>query len=316
MMPRMQHELAFLFPGQGSQHQGMGKALAENFPEAREVFDRADQRLGFSISRICFEGSDEELRLTANTQPAILTVSAAFLAVLRSHGRATADIVAGHSLGEYSAIVAAEGLDADEAASIVRSRGEFMQEAVPVGEGAMAAVLGPSLDEIEAICRDASEGEIVSPANINAPGQIVIAGKKSAVERAMAIAKERGVRRSLLLPVSAPFHCALMKPAEERLRPILEESGFRNLKVPLVTNVDAEPVGSATAVRNALLRQVASPVRWVDSVQRMIQLGVRRFVEIGPGSVLAGTVKRIDPSVTVVSINDVASLEAYLAAAS
>lgn len=308
----MQHQIAFIFPGQGSQHAGMGKDLADRYPVAREVFDRADEKLGFSISRICFEGSDEELRLTENTQPAILTVSAAFAAVLRSEGRFDADIVAGHSLGEYSAIVAAGGLDAAEAAWIVRNRGRFMQEAVPVGEGAMAALIGPSLAEIEAICAEAASGEVVSPANINAPGQIVIAGKKSAVERAMAVAKSKGVRKSLLLPVSAPFHCALMKPAEQRLEPLIREANFRDLAMPLVSNVDASAIGTAHAVRNALVRQVCSPVRWVESIERMISMGVKRFVEIGPGSVLAGLVKRIDSSVQLTNINDVATLESFL----
>ncbi len=309
-----EHETAFVFPGQGSQFAGMGKDVAAVSTAARRVYDEIDEALGFSISKLCFDGPEDELKLTENTQPAILATSMALLAALRERGEIEPDIVAGHSLGEYSAIVCAGGLAAAEAATIVRSRGRFMQEAVPVGEGVMAAILGPSLEEVEAICADAAEGDVVSPANINAPGQIVIAGTRAAVERAIAIAKQRGVRRALPLPVSAPFHCALMKPAEERLQPLLDAARFHPLYVPLVTNVDASPVGTEHAVRNALVRQVVSPVRWVDSVQRMIAMGVKRFVEVGPGSVLTGLIKRIDASVELINVNDVASLETFLAA--
>lgn len=308
----MEHKLAFVFPGQGSQFTGMGRDVAERFPEAARLFEEVDAALDEPISPICFEGPDEALRLTENTQPAILTVSSAILAVIRARGGAMPDVVAGHSLGEYSAIVAAGGLDASTAARIVRARGRFMQEAVPVGEGAMAALIGPSLDEVQSICDAAAEGDVVSPANVNAPGQIVIAGSKRAVERAMAIAKERGVRKSLLLPVSAPFHCALMTPAAERLEPILEKAPFVDLTVPLVSNVDASPIGTEHAIRNALVRQVASPVRWVQSVERMIAMGVHRFVEVGPGSVLSGLIRRIDKSVETVSISDAATLDLYL----
>lgn len=276
------------------------------------MYDEVDEALGFPISKLCFEGPEDALKLTENTQPAILATSIALLAALRERGAAEPDLVAGHSLGEYSAIVCAGGLSAPAAAALVRSRGRFMQEAVPVGEGTMAAILGPSLEEIEEICREAAEGEVVSPANINAPGQIVIAGTKSAVDRAIVIAKQRGVRRALPLPVSAPFHCALMKPAEERLRPILESAGFHPLYVQLVTNVDASPVGTETAVRNALIRQVVSPVRWVDSIRKMVEMGVRRFVEVGPGSVLTGLVRRIDASVELVNVGDLASVEAFV----
>lgn len=310
-MPTTPHHTAFIFPGQGSQHPGMGKDIAEASSAARVVFQQMDDALDFSITRLCFEGPEEDLKLTANTQPAILATSIALLAALGERSDVEADIVAGHSLGEYSAIVAAGGFSGPEALKIVRSRGLFMQDAVPVGEGAMAAILGPSLEEIEQICAEASEGEVVSPANINAPGQIVIAGTKGAVDRAIALAKAKGVRRALPLPVSAPFHCALMKPAEERLRPILEAAELRPLLVPLVTNVDASPVGTEHAVRNALIRQVVSPVRWVDSVRKMIEMGVRRFIEIGPGSVLTGLIKRIDPSVELVNINNAASLDAF-----
>jgi [acyl-carrier-protein] S-malonyltransferase len=308
----MQHETAFVFPGQGSQFAGMGRDVAERFPEARQLFEEIDSALNFPISRLCFEGPEDELKLTENTQPAILAVSSAIDAVLRTRGKARPDIVAGHSLGEYSAIVAAGGLTAAQAATIVRSRGQFMQEAVPVGQGAMAALIGPSLEEVQAICEAAAEGEVVSPANINAPGQIVIAGTRAAVERAMEVAKSRGVRKSVMLPVSAPFHCALMKPAEERLTPVLEAAAFRDLEFALVTNVDASPVGTDHAVRNALVRQVTSPVRWVDSVQKMIEMGVKRFVEVGPGSVLTGLIRRIDKSVETVTINDADSLERFL----
>lgn len=309
----MKHALAYLFPGQGSQTVGMGKDIAVRFPEARQTFEQIDAALGFSISKLCFEGPEHELKLTANTQPAILAVSSAIDAVLRSRGIRRPDIVAGHSLGEYSAIVCAGGLDAAEAARLVRARGEFMQDAVSPGEGAMAALIGPSIEEVESICAEASGGEVLSPANINSPGQIVIAGSRAAVERAVEVARARGVRKSVMLPVSAPFHCELMAPAAERLRPLLEGAPFRDLRVPLMTNVDASPVGTDHAVRNALARQVVSPVRWVESIEKMIELGVRRFVEIGPGSVLAGLVRRIDKSVDTVSLNSAESIDAFLA---
>ncbi|HEV2721044.1 MAG TPA: ACP S-malonyltransferase [Thermoanaerobaculia bacterium] len=307
----MEHETAFVFPGQGSQYAGMGKDVYDAFPAARKVFDDVDAALGFPISKLCFEGPEDQLKLTENTQPAILTVSSAIHAVLEERGLARRDIVAGHSLGEYSAIVSVGGLTPAAAAKIVRMRGRFMQEAVPVGSGGMAALIGPSVDDARAICDEAAQGEVVSVANINAPGQIVIAGTKSAVDRAIDVAKQRGVRRALPLPVSAPFHCALMEPAAERLRPILDEADFKDLWVALVSNVDASPIGTATAVRNALLRQVASPVRWVESVQKMISMGVKRFVEIGPGNVLTGLIKRIDSSVELVNVSDVASIEAF-----
>lgn len=308
----MDHHTAFVFPGQGSQYAGMGRDVAEKYPVARRVFDEIDDALGFSISKLCFEGPDDQLRLTENTQPAILAVSSALHAVLEEHGATRRDLVAGHSLGEYSAIVSVGGLTAAEAATIVRARGRFMQEAVPVGTGGMAALIGPSLEDARAICEEAAQGEVVSVANINAPGQIVIAGTKAGIDRAIEVAKKRGVRRPLLLPVSAPFHCDLMKPAAERLEPILDAANFKDLWFALVSNVDASPIGTATAVRNALLRQVASPVRWVESVERMIAMGVKRIVEIGPGNVLTGLVKRIDPSVERMNVSDVPSLESFL----
>lgn len=308
----MDHHTAFVFPGQGSQYAGMGKDVAEKYPAARRVFEEIDDALGFSVSKLCFEGPDEKLKLTENTQPAILAVSSALHAVLEEHGATRRDLVAGHSLGEYSAIVSVGGLKAAEAATIVRARGKFMQEAVPVGTGGMAALIGPSVEDARAICEEAAQGEVVSVANINAPGQIVIAGTKGGIDRAIEAAKKRGVRRALVLPVSAPFHCELMKPAAERLEPLLDAVSFKDLWFALVSNVDASPIGTATAVRNALLRQVASPVRWVESVERMIAMGVKRIVEIGPGNVLTGLVKRIDPSVELMNVADVPSLEAFL----
>jgi len=286
--------------------------VAEAFPAARRVFDDIDAALGFPISRLCFEGPDDQLKLTENTQPAILAVSSAIHAVLEENGAPRRDVVAGHSLGEYSAIVSVGGLTAADAAQIVRMRGRFMQEAVPVGTGGMAALIGPSVEEVQSICDEAAEGEVVSVANINAPGQIVIAGTKNAIDRAIAVAKAHGVRRALPLPVSAPFHCELMKPAEERLRPLLEGAHVKDLWMSLVSNVDASPIGTATAVRNALVRQVASPVRWVESVQKMVLMGVRRFVEIGPGNVLTGLIKRIDPSVETINVSDVPSIEKFV----
>jgi [acyl-carrier-protein] S-malonyltransferase len=308
----MQHHTAFVFPGQGSQYAGMGKDVAEKYPVARRVFDDIDAALGYSISQLCFEGPEDQLKLTENTQPAILAVSSAIHAVLEDLGATRRDIVAGHSLGEYSAIVSVGGLTPAEAAKIVHLRGKFMQEAVPVGTGAMAALIGPSVDDARAICDEAAQGEVVSVANINAPGQIVIAGTKAGIDRAIDVAKKRGVRRALPLPVSAPFHCDLMKPAEDRLKPILEDAPFKDLWFSLVSNVDASPIGTATAVRNALVRQVVSPVRWVESVQKMVSMGVRRFVEIGPKNVLAGLIGRIDSDVEVFNVSDVPSIEAFM----
>ncbi|HEX3583458.1 MAG TPA: ACP S-malonyltransferase [Thermoanaerobaculia bacterium] len=308
----MQHHTAFVFPGQGSQYAGMGKDVAEKYPVARRVFDDIDAALGFSISQLCFEGPEDQLKLTENTQPAILAVSAAIHAVLEDLGATRRDIVAGHSLGEYSAIVSVGGLTPAEAAKIVHLRGKFMQDAVPVGTGAMAALIGPSVEDARSICEEAAQGEVVSVANINAPGQIVIAGTKAGVDRAIDVAKKRGIRRALPLPVSAPFHCELMKPAEERLKPILDDAPFKDLWCSLVSNVDASPIGTATAVRNALVRQVVSPVRWVESVQKMISMGVHRLVEIGPKNVLAGLIGRIDSNVEVLNVSDVPSIEAFV----
>jgi [acyl-carrier-protein] S-malonyltransferase len=308
----LQHNTAFVFPGQGSQFAGMGRDVAEKYPAARRVFDDIDSALGFPISKLCFEGPEDQLKLTENTQPAILAVSSAIHAVLEEAGATRRDLVAGHSLGEYSAIVSVGGLTPAEAAAIVRSRGKFMQEAVPVGTGGMAALIGPSVEEARAVCEEAAQGEVLSVANINAPGQIVIAGTKTAIDRAIPIAKQRGIKRALPLPVSAPFHCELMKPAEERLKPILDDANIKDLWMALVSNVDASPIGTATAVRNVLVRQVSSPVRWVESVQKMTSMGVRKFVEVGPGSVLTGLIKRIDPSVELVNVSDVESIERFL----
>jgi len=308
----VEHNTAFVFPGQGSQYAGMGRDVAEKYPAARRVFDDIDRALGFSISKLCFEGPEEQLRLTENTQPAILAVSSAIHAVLEELGATRRDLVAGHSLGEYSAIVSVGGLTPPDAATIVRARGKFMQEAVPVGTGGMAALIGPTVEQAREICEEAAQGEVVSVANINAPGQIVIAGTKAGIDRAIEVAKKKGVRRALPLPVSAPFHSALMKPAEDRLKPILDDAKIHDLWFALVSNVDASPIGTATAVRNALLRQVASPVRWVESVQKMISMGVRKFVEVGPGNVLTGLIKRIDASVELVNVSDVESIERFV----
>jgi [acyl-carrier-protein] S-malonyltransferase len=308
----VEHNTAFVFPGQGSQYAGMGRDVAEKYPAARRVFDDIDRALGFSISKLCFEGPEDQLKLTENTQPAILAVSSAIHAVLEELGATRRDLVAGHSLGEYSAIVSVGGMTPANAATIVRSRGKFMQEAVPVGSSGMAALIGATVEQAREICEEAASGEVVSVANINAPGQIVIAGTKAAIDRAIEIAKKKGIRRALPLPVSAPFHSALMKPAEENLKPILDEAPIHDLWVALVSNVDASPIGTATAVRNALVRQVVSPVRWVESVQKMISMGVRRFVEVGPGSVLTGLIKRIDSSVDLANVSDAESIERFV----
>ena len=301
-MPR-----ALLFPGQGSQFVGMGKDLCDAFPEAKAVFDEADAALGFSISKICFEGPEEDLRRTAHTQPAILTHSIAALRVLekrRPERVADAAAAAGHSLGEYSAGVAAGAYAFSDAVRIVHARGKFMQEAVPEGVGAMAAILGLDPGRVAAACADAEvdTGRIVSAANFNAPEQTVIAGHAEAVARASALCRERGAKKAVPLPVSAPFHCALMEPAAERLRPLLDGLAIAAPRVPIVTNVDAREAGNAEEVRAALARQVASAVRWTESVERMAAMGVTEAVEIGPGAVLAGLVRRIPGGIAVTSI--------------
>ena len=303
---------ACVFPGQGSQAVGMGKDLAAAFPEALKVFEQADGALGESLSLMCFEGPEEQLRLTANTQPAILTVSLAVHGVLANRG-ATWDGVAGHSLGEYSAIGAAGGLSVADLVRTVRRRGELMQEAVPVGVGAMAAVLGPDRTVVEAACREAStDSEAVVPANFNSPEQTVIAGHAGAVARAGALLSERGAKRVVPLPVSAPFHSPLMVPAREGLAPVLDALPFADLAVPLYNNVDAKPVQRADEVRSGLVRQVDAPVRWVELVRHMVADGFDTFVEVGPGGVLSNLIRRIDRSVSTVAVGTVEQVESYL----
>jgi len=304
--------IALIFPGQGSQAVGMGRLLAEAEPRARSVFERVDRALGFDLSRTCFEGPEETLRLTAVTQPAILATSIACLEALEARSssgwRDRIACVAGHSLGEYSALVAAGALDVEDAAQIVRRRGEYMQEAVPVGRGAMAAVLGMSLDGVRALCRDAAEGDVLSPANLNAPDQTVVAGTAGAVTRLIGLAKGRGAKRAVPLPVSAPFHCELMAPARDRLAKDLAGLRLRDARVPVILNVSARPESRAESLRRALVDQVTSPVRWVESVLCMKEIGIDLVVEVGPGRVLSGLVKRIDPDMPLANVEDPASL--------
>lgn len=301
---------AFIFPGQGSQYSGMGKDLADTFRVARQVFEEADDALGFKLSEICFSGSDDDLKLTANTQPAILTTSIAILRSVEQETELKPDYLAGHSLGEFSALVCSGTLSLADAVRTVRSRGAFMQEAVPVGTGAMAAILSVDKDTLEDICREAAQGEIISPANFNSPGQIVIAGHTGAVHRAIEIAKNRGFRKALLLPVSAPFHCALMKPAADRLAEVLESIPFSVLKVPYIANVNATAIGDRLQVKPLLVNQVCAPVLWEQSVRALTALGVNSYIELGPGKVLSGLVKRIDKEASTANVEDLISLKA------
>lgn len=286
----------------------MGKDLSDNFPDARAVFEEADDALGFSLSGMCFAGNEEDLQMTANTQPAILTTSIAAVRAMEAEGFQKPDFVAGHSLGEYSALVAAGAMSFADAVRTVRKRGTYMQEAVPVGVGAMAAILGAPLETVEIACEEAREGEICSPANINSPAQIVIAGNTDAVDRAIEILKERGARRAIKLNVSAPFHCDLMFPAQEKLAKDLEEINFSDLKFPIIENISAEANMNGTRVRHALTEQVSKPVRWAQSVENLINEGVGTFVEVGAGKVLSGLVRQINRDVRSLNVEDTESL--------
>ncbi len=304
--------LAFLFPGQGSQLVGMGKELAEVYPVARQAFEEADEALGYKLSQLCFEGPEEKLGLTEVTQPAILAASVAAWRVLNAKGL-TPTYVAGHSLGEYSAHVAAGTIAFADAVRTVRNRGKYMQEAVPVGVGAMAAILGMDLEKVTVVCDHAAQGEVCQPANINSPEQIVISGHAAAVERATKLADEHGAKRAKILPVSAPFHCSLMKPAQDRLAADLHSVSFRKPAVPVVCNVDAALLDDADRSRDALIRQVTGPVKWEQSMRMLIAQGVRTFVEVGPGKVLSGLMRQIDRSKTCLNASDQVSLQKTLA---
>jgi [acyl-carrier-protein] S-malonyltransferase len=302
---------AFVFPGQGSQFSGMGKSLADAHPEAAQVFVQADAALGFSISKLCFQGPDDQLKLTENTQPALLTVSIAANAVLRSRGM-TPDFVAGHSLGEYSALVAAGALDFGDALRLVRRRGQYMQAAVPAGVGAMAALLKLPDGELDRILAEASNtetGELVTAANFNTPDQVVIAGHANAVNRAVELAKAAGARRAILLQVSAPFHCPLMQPAQQSLKPDLDAARFHDPEVPLINNWQARAIRTAAEAREGLYHQIPSPVRWTETVRLLASSGVKRFIEVGAGGVLTGLIRSIDPDATAYKFGEAADLE-------
>ena len=303
--------IAFLFPGQGSQAVEMGKDLAAQHAVARQTFDEADEALGYKLSQLCFEGPEEKLRLTEITQPAILTTSVAAWRVLKEKGVAPS-FVAGHSLGEYSAHVAAGTVSFSDAVRAVRNRGKYMQEAVPVGVGAMAAILGMEPEKVATVCTDAAQGEVCDPANINSAEQIVISGNAGAVERAAKLASERGAKRAVMLPVSAPFHCSLMRPAQDRLAVDLAALAFQNPSIPVVCNVDAMAVTDASASRDALVRQVTGSVKWHQSIHLLIARGVERFIEVGPGKVLCGLMRQIDRSRPCSNVGDEASLQKTL----
>ncbi|HEX2664251.1 MAG TPA: ACP S-malonyltransferase [Candidatus Acidoferrum sp.] len=302
-------KVAFVFPGQASQYPGMGKELAERYATARAVFDEADKALGFSISKLCFEGNEEDLKLTANTQPAILTCSVAVFRVLAEKGLEP-DFVAGHSLGEYSALVCVGSLKFADAVRLVRKRGAYMQDAVPLGVGAMAAIMGLSHAVVADVCKRAANGEICAPANLNSPDQTVISGHAGAVKRAVELASQAGAKRAVILPVSAPFHSALMAAIEEKFAQDLRGAEFSDLRVPLVTNADADTITTGGEAREALIRQISMPVRWEESVRLLIDEGVNTFVEVGPSHVLTGLLRQIERSVAALNVEDEKSLAA------
>jgi [acyl-carrier-protein] S-malonyltransferase len=308
----LESKIAFVFPGQGSQYVGMGKDLADNFPAAKKVFEEADEALGFPLAAMCFEGNEKDLQLTANTQPAILTTSVAAFRAMQGEGFASPDYVAGHSLGEYSALVANGAIDFAEAVRTVRKRGEYMQDAVPIGVGAMAAILGLDIESVELGCAEAAQGQVCSPANINSPSQVVIAGNSEAVDRACEILKGKGAKRAVKLNVSAPFHCELMLPAAERLQADMPISTVREFECPIIPNVTAEVNEAPDGVIDDLIRQIYSPVKWLESIQKLRSLGVERFVEVGPGKVLTGLLRQIDRDATGANVEDTESLRSTL----
>lgn len=311
----MTSHLAYVFPGQGAQYVGMGRDLVENFPAARAIFAEADEALGLSLGKLCFEGPADALQLTENTQPAILATSIAALGALRSEGIETPAYVAGHSLGEYTALVAAGAITLAQALRLVKARGRYMQEAVPYGEGAMAAILGLSADEVRSVCAAAVlDGEVCSPANFNSPGQVVIAGNTASIDRAIELLKEKGAKRAIKLNVSAPFHCALMLGAQERLAQDLEGLSFEDLRTPLITNVDATAVREGRAAKQALIKQVSSPVRWEQTIEKLTgEHGVTTFIEIGPGKVLSGLIRQTNKEALCYNVEDAASARKTLA---
>ncbi|NLA57848.1 MAG: ACP S-malonyltransferase [Firmicutes bacterium] len=302
---------AWVFPGQGSQYLGMGRSIAEAHPGAMALMNRASELLGYDLAELCWEGPEEKLKQTEYTQPALLTVSTMLSSALKSHGLAP-DVVAGHSLGEYSALVAAESLDFDTAVTLVARRGQLMEAAMPAGKGTMAVLLGLDYEKVAAICREAAQGEVVEPANINCPGQIVISGHRTAVERAMGLGREQGARRVVELDVSGPFHSSLMRPAAEAFARDLAGAALRDPKVPVIANATADYVKDGEEIQEVLVKQLYSPVRWEETIQKLISHGVDTFIEVGPGKVLAGLIKRISKNVTVVGFQEMEELEKVL----